>query len=477
MQDVLKEFEAICKIPRPSFHEERIRDYLYDWAKQRNIYVEKDNFKNVFMKKPATKGYENCKPIALQAHTDMVCEKAEGINHDFFKDPIKYYIDGDIVSTRETTTLGADDGLGVSIILSVLADNTISHPEIEAVFTSAEEEDFSGVGNFDMSKLKSRFLINLDHCCDNEIVISAAGGITFTANKKIEKIKVDENYKCCDIKLSGLEGGHSGEDIHRGKGNSNILLFRFLDELENIDFYLQDIKGGNFRLAIPRTSNVSLMVAKKDLKNLEDEVCKFNSILQKEFPAIKDSIKITMVENSNKDSSCIKREIFSDLKDYILTSPSEIQIMSNGFENFVDCSCNLGEIYIKDSQITVITDVRAGYESQKQYIIKKLKKIANSYNMPYTVWGSYPGWEYKSNSKLGQLIKEVYEERGGKNVHFLAIHAGLECSFFDSKIDNMDIVSIGSNAWHYHSPKECFSLSSLEYFYKCFIEILKKAKF
>lgn len=477
MNNVMKEFDSICKVPRPSLHEEKIRDYLYNWALSKNIYVEKDEFNNILMRKPASKGYEDYCPIALQAHTDMVCEKSEDVEHNFFEDEIKYYIDGDIVSTRLKTTLGADDGVGMSIILSILSDEKLNHPEIEAIFTSAEEEDFSGADNFDVSKIKSKFLINIDHCNDSEIVKSSAGGITLDGCKDIEFIELDENYMDYEISVSGFIGGHSGEDIHRGLGNSNIILFRFLDSVSDLDYYVSDVAGGSFRLAIPRKSSVKLGISNRDYEVFEKRISEFSDILKKEFQKHKDTVSISLKKLDDYEGRYIKREIFEDAKNYILTSPVDIQIMSNTLENMVDCSCNLGEIYIKDSKLMMISDIRASFESQKEFILNKLKKLSKVYGVNYNIWGDYPSWEYNLDSKLSELVKDVYERRSGNKADFLAIHAGLECSFFNKKIPDMDIVSIGSNAWHYHSPKECFSLSSLNYFYDCLVEILENAKF
>ena len=428
------------------------------------------------MIKPASLGYESYKPIALQAHTDMVAEKALGVEHDFLNDPIEYFIDGDIVSTRGRTTLGADNGLGMAIILALFDDNTLKHPKLEGIFTSAEEEDFSGAANFDINLIQSKYLINLDCCNDNQIVCASAGGITFDGYKQLCYAELEGEFIDCKISISGFQGGHSGEDIHKGRGNTNILLFRLLHLLSDLDFYLLDISGGSFRLAIPRESSATIRISKKDSNSLEKLVEEFREILILEFPNSTDSIKIEIKETkSNKNP--IKCKTFNDIKNYILTSPVDIQIMSNSFENLVDCSCNLGEIFIRDDKMVIISDIRASYDSQRDFIVEKLKIIAKTYGLDYKTYGEYYNWQYKKESKLRSLVESVYTKNNREQVEIVAVHAGLESGFFDHKKDGMDIVSLGPNSWNFHSPMEAFSISSLKYFYKNLIEILEFAKF
>lgn len=282
MTKVFDEFKEIAKVPRPNFHEEMIRDYIVNWAKERNIKYYRDDFKNVIMVKEASPGYKNYGALALQAHTDMVCEKQEGAEHDFLKDPIRFYVDGDIVSTRETTSLGADDGLGIASILAVFDDDEIKHPKLYGVFTSAEEEDFSGIENLDMDKISAKYLINIDHCCDNEILCASAGGIDIYARKKLKKIKLDDKYKMFRIKVSGLIGGHSGEDINKGRGNSNTILFRILDSFD-FEFFIKDIFGGNYRTAIPRESRIKIAIKKTDEYKIKEKIEEARNIFADEF--------------------------------------------------------------------------------------------------------------------------------------------------------------------------------------------------
>lgn len=473
MNRVLEEFKKITKIPRPSFHEEKIRDYLYDWAIKRNIFVEKDEFKNVFMKKPASKGYESFSPVALQAHIDMVCESAIGVKFDFLNDPIEIFIDGDIVSTHNRTSLGADNGLGVSTILSILEDDSIKHPSIEAIFTSCEEEDFSGANGFDASKISAKYFINLDHCKNNEILSSSAGGVTVNSTKILEKIILDDDHKTYKVTIEGLLGGHSGEDINKGRGNSNILLFRFLNSL-NFNYNIIDINGGSFRLAIPRESYIEIAISKNDISNFEQKIEMFSKILKEEFQSNK-NIKIHYIETENK--SCYSSKFNKDIENFILLGPVDIEIMSDSFPNVVSASCNIGEIYIKENMLTVISDIRANFDSQREFIVNKILLLANLTNFKTDVWGGYYSWKYKKDSKLRELAKEIYDKNNDEKTKILSIHAGLECGFFAHKIPELDIISIGPDSWDFHSPKESFSISSVNKFYKNLVEILENIKF
>lgn len=469
MSKVLNQFFEITKIPRPSYHEEKIRDYIYNFGKTHNLETYKDDYKNVLIRKPASDGYENYAPISLQAHMDMVCEKAPGVEIDFTKDGIEYFIDGDTVSTHGKTSLGADNGLGVSSILTILNDDSLKHPEIEAIFTSCEEENFSGAENFDGSLLKSRHLINLDHCVENEILSSSAGGITVTASKKLERIE-NTKLKAFKITVSGLVGGHSGEDIHKGRGNSNILLFRFLKSLDT-EFFIHSIKGGSFRLSIPRESSITIFV--QDEKELYEKRNEFLSIIRNEFSSVKNlNVEIENVEASYYYGNAHNENIV----DYVLLLPTDSVILSNTFEGVVDASNNVGEIYIKDDKLFIISDIRANFDSQRSFIVEKITTLSKLCKFDYDVWGAYYSWPYKKDSEIRKLAFEIYK-KSFDDAKVIPIHAGLECGFFSAKVEGMDIISIGPSSWDFHSPKESFSIKSLDKFYSILITILENAKF
>ena len=399
----------------------------------------------------------------------MVCEKALGVDINFKEDGIKYFVDGDIVSTHGRTSLGADDGLGVSTILTILEDHSLKHPEIEAIFTSCEEEDFSGAKNFNQDLLKARHLINLDHCIEDEILLSSAGGITITSTKKLNRIESNE-LKGFEITISGLIGGHSGEDINKGRGNSNIILFRFLKYL-NIPFYINNIIGGSFRLSIPRESSIVIGVKNED--SLLEKKDEFLRLVKREFPSLK-NLNIN-IERKSVDYY-YDNEFNQEILDFILLLPADAVILSNSFQSMVDASNNVGEIYIDGDTLFVICDIRANYDSQRSFLRDKIIRLSEICEFDYKVWGSYYSWPYKSESMIRELTLDIYKENYD-NPKVKPIHAGLECGYFAAKIKDLDIISIGPNSWDFHSPDEAFSIKSLNKFYKILLEVLEKCKF
>lgn len=472
---VLSEFHSITRIPRPSGHEEKISTYLVNWANNENLIVEKDPWNNVFIKKEASSGYENISPIALQAHMDMVCEKNEDVNHDFLNDPIEYFIDDDIVSTHNKTTLGADNGIGLALALSILKNKDLKHPELEVIFTTDEEENFTGATNFDISSLKSNYLINIDHACEDELVCASAGGIGVKSFRDIEYTKIKENFSNYKISLTGLKGGHSGEDIHKGHGNSNILLFRLLNSFSK-DFQLLNIKGGSFRLAIPRESFVNISIDENNINYFLSEITSFKEKLITEFPSCKDSLKITL-EKSNLNSLAIDENTKNDLINLVLSYPNGIQEMSDVFDNLVKSSINLGEIYIEDNKIYLVSEIRSLNENDIDNILNKANIITKAFNFNFLSFGRYFSWSYKDNSKLRELATNVFSKVQNQKINSLAVHAGLECGFFLEKKPSLDIISIGPNCKYFHSPSEEFSISSVDKVYKSLVSLLENINF
>ncbi|HLQ40395.1 MAG TPA: beta-Ala-His dipeptidase [Tetragenococcus sp.] len=476
MNRILAEFDQITKIPRPSHQEGQIAAYLYEWAKKHDLYVEKDQNNNVYMKLPATKGFENKSSIALQAHTDMVCQKAADVDHNFAQDPIEYFIDGDTVSTRGKTTLGADNGLGVALILAIFSDDNCSHPALEGIFTTGEEDDFYGAAGFDGSKLKSQYLINLDNGDENSIICASAGGITIDATRKFNEIKLtDDNYATIKLSLSGFLGGHSGNDINKGRGNTNLLMMRFLATLTDLDFYLSSIDGGTFKVAIPRETTAVLKIKKSELAILQDRLMNFKEQLQVEFASI--AAKISLVSQASSAQKVMSTEDFLALKNYVLTVPIGVEEMSDVFLNLVDASCNLAKVSTQAGQLTVVSDIRANTDSKRAFISNKIQILATAFGFTTEAYAPYYSWSYKADSPLRDLVESIYNKNNDQSARALGVHAGLECGYFDHKKTGMDIVSIGPDSWDYHSPHEAFSLSSLEHFYENLKEILQTASF
>lgn len=465
-------FSEISKIPRQTFFEKEISNFILNWAKNLNLEVSQDKNFNLLIRKPASKGYENKKAIILQSHIDMVCEKSPNSNHDFKKDPIKFYLDGDIISTHNTTTLGADDGIGVALAMTILEDTSLKHPAIDVIFTTAEEEDMSGALNVDKSWLHTNRLINIDHIIDNEIISGSCGGKGVEFKFKTNFIETPESnisYKIC---VKGLIGGHSGEDINKGRGNANIILARFLYELrKNFDFLISDIKGGSFRLAIPRESEIVLNFSQDNLEKFKSLLKNFEKDIKKVYEGSDKNLNITF-ENTALHKKSLSTENRDKIIDSLLLLPNGVAEMI-GDLNVVETSCNLGEVYLKDEYLHIIAEIRSSFEFNREYLYKKFELIAQYLNAELNYFSAYPSWEYSSNSPLRDTAEKVYSELFGEKVKVLALHAGLECGCFAPKIENMDAISIGPNTWDLHSPKERLSVSSTDKIYKFLTKILE----
>lgn len=467
-------FSEISKIPRPTFFEKEISDFIKIWAENLNLEAYQDSKNNLLIRKKASSGYENKEAVILQAHVDMVCEKSENSSHDFFKDPIDLMLDGDILSTGNKTTLGADDGIGVAIAMAILEDKTLKHPAIDVILTTAEEEDMSGALNLDPSWFKTNKIINIDHVSDNEIIVGSCGGKAVELKFKLEYKNISENLNFYKIKLFNLAGGHSGEDIDKGRSNAIVLLGRLLNKFrESFEFDILDIKGGNFRLAIPREAYILIGIERKNeeiFKKILSEFELYNKLTlspsDKNLSILLEEVKDLNTSNSKSFSENFKHKII----DTIILSPNGILNMFESL-NAVESSCNLGELYIKDDFIFFISEIRATFEENKKFIYEKIALLAKRFMGEIRTFYHYPSWLYKEKSNLQIKASDIYKDLYTKDVKILTVHAGLECSCFEEKIKNMDAISIGPNMWDLHSPKERVSISSVEKIYK-FLTVL-----
>ena len=406
----------------------------------------------------------------------MVCEKRPEVEHDFRKDPIKLVLEGDILSTGNRTTLGADDGIGVAMAMAVLENKKLKHPPVDVILTTAEEEDMSGALNIDKSWFNTNRLINIDHVVDNEIIAGSCGGIGVDLKFPVEYIKKTDNYKGYQIKISGLRGGHSGEDIHKGRANANVLLANLLNLLrEKVNFLISDLKGGNFRLAIPREAHVTVALEEKDVETLKDIVKNFESEAKKIYEETAIDLKIE-VSAENLAENLLSKNTVDKIIDAIILSPNGVSSMI-GSLNVVESSSNLGEVYIKDGYVYLVTEIRATFEKNRDYLYNKIALIGKYLGGELRGFSAYPSWVYKPHSNLRDIANKVYSDLFGEEIKTLAVHAGLECGCFVDKIQgDMDAISIGPNAWDLHSPNERLSVSSTEKVYKFLTKVLENLK-
>lgn len=464
-------FEEISRIPRGSKNEKQISDYLYELAKSKNWEVIQDEYLNIIIRKPATKGYENAPMVLLQGHMDMVCEKNEGTIHDFEKDPIKLrVIDGNIYATD--TTLGADNGIAVAMILALFEADDIEHPALEALITVDEEMGMTGVKMLDGSLIKSKHLINLDSEEEGILTAGCAGGGEVLFKIPVEKVKSTMNNTFM-IKVAGLSGGHSGAEVHKEKGYSTKLMARLmydlLDEIELISF-----NAGSKPNAIPREAKVYLNT--DNINNLEQKIEKWNKIFKNEYSFTDPDVNITL-EKVDYISEVLTKDVAKKLIACINIVPVGVLSRSTVID-LVISSNNLGIVKTDDDYITIDCHPRSSVMSLLTDSFEpSMRQLAEYLNIEIKSGGFYPGWEYAKYSKIRDICAQTYKEMTGKDAVIAAIHAGLECGYLLQKCESLvDAISIGPNMHDIHSPNEHLEIKSVENSFNYLCEILKRIK-
>lgn len=465
---VFNNFFKLTEIPRPSFKEKKVSDFLKNWAEKLNLDVRQDDNFNLLILKAGQKGGENKEPLILQAHLDMVCQKKEDFDFDFDNDPIPVQIDGDEVNTGGKTTLGADNGIGVAVIMSILEDKDMSHPPITAILTTVEEDDFSGVNNLSKDWIIGNRAINIDNSKDDEIIAGSNGGAGVTYSLKINRQnrKFKNTFK---IKVAGFLGGHSGEDIEKGRGNAIIVLSRLLEKLKN-NIEILDIDGGTFRLAIPREA-YAIISTNMDKNELDSILSEFEKGLHYEYNSFSDTIYVNS-ENSNSDQEAIESENFKKIINIIKLYPNGVFEMDPK-NHVVISSNNLGEVKIEDDYVKFINEIRAMEKSQVEYTYNKISTLAHIYNGNLEMYAEYPGWRFNPDSKLRKIYKEIFEKELNKKLEIKVSPAGLESGYLINKNPSLDIISVGPNHTGLHSPSESVNIPSVINFYEAFKVFLK----
>ena len=467
-------FDEITKVPRPSCHEEQIRAYLLDFAKKHDISAKTDEVGNVVMFKPATPGNENAPIIILQSHMDMVAEKNGDIDHDFLKDPIQTYVDGDWVKAKGTT-LGADNGIGMAAALAVMADNDIKHGPVEALFTVNEEIGLEGAQNLGTDMVTGKILINLDSEDDGEIFIGCAGGIDTTAIFKYKRSVSPENFKYFKVSVSGLLGGHSGGDIHLGRANANKLIARFIWACsEKWDIEVSEFKGGNLRNAIPREAEATFGIHHKHIEEVRSFLEKYTQDVKIEFKGVEPSMEIR-IEEVERPEYCIDSKTSLTLVRALYSAPHGVVSMSKDLEGLVETSTNLAAVKMTDDQkIVVTTSQRSSLESRKNDIAGQVEAHFQLAGAEVSHSDGYPGWAPNIDSKIMKISADAYEELFGVKPAVKAIHAGLECGLFLSKYPSLDMVSFGPTMTGVHSPDEKLLIPTVEKFWRHLTRVLEK---
>lgn len=466
-QIIWKNFSKLNAVPRPSKKEEKVIAFIKEFGENLGLQTTVDTVGNVIIKKPATAGMENRKSIVLQSHLDMVCQKNNDVNFDFETEGIKMEIDGDWVKAKGTT-LGADNGLGVATIMSILESSDIPHPDLEALFTIDEETGMTGALGLKPGQLTGQILLNLDTEEDDEIDIGCAGGIdvTITQNYEIEAAK----GQFVRIEVKGLQGGHSGMDIHKGFGNSNIILGRFLYKgLENQNLQVISIDGGSLRNAIPREAFA--IVSVRNANEFIETLTSLKKEILEEFASIETALHIN-IENTTSSEKAVSE---SDSKKIILALKSlhnGVYRMSPDVQDLVEASNNVARVELKDGALKILNLSRSSVDSSKDSVSEQLKSVAELAGMNVELSGSYPGWKPKPGSEIVQLMEKIYTEKFNEKPHVVACHAGLECGIIGANYPEMEMVSFGPTIRGAHSPDEKANIPSAQKFWSFLKDIL-----
>lgn len=458
-------FDEITKIPRCSGEEKAISDYLVAFAKERGFSVHQDKALNIIMKKPGSKGRENEPAVILQGHMDMVCVCEDGLDFDFSSQPIPTYTDGDFIKAKGTT-LGADNGIAIAMILSIFDDESISHPPLEVLITTDEEVGLLGAAAVDGNLFEGRTLINIDSEEEGVFLSSCAGGVRNILTLPFE-LKDNVKKKGYEVSINGLLGGHSGMEIHKERANAIKLLGRLIERLGSIR--LVSIEGGEKMNAIPSTAKAVITTNEP----IREEVERSQAIFRNEYATVDPNITINYREIELPEKA-MSQESTEKVISLLYVIPHGVLRMSMDMPGLVETSTNLGVLRMSKDKVIFESSHRSSVESQKIMVLRRFEKIAALAGGRSDVSGNYPGWKFEPDSAIRETFLKSFEELFGKEAKVEAIHAGLECGILQERIGKMDMVSFGPNMFDVHTPKERVSISSVERSYQLLLHVLER---
>ncbi|KAA6349704.1 Cytosol non-specific dipeptidase [termite gut metagenome] len=466
-------FYEISQIPRPSKREEKIIAYLKAFGKKHNLETKVDEAGNLLIKKSATQGKEHLQTVILQSHVDMVCEKNSDVNHNFLNDAIQIEINGEWMKAKGTT-LGADNGVGVASELAILAATDIEHGPVECLFTVDEETGLTGAFAIKEGFMNGDILLNLDSEDEGELFIGCAGGINTVGTFNYEEISVPTEYFFFKVTVKGLKGGHSGCDIHLGRGNANKILNRFLTQTVNkYDMYLCEIDGGNLHNAIPREAYAVCAVPNEAKHALRADINIFIAEIEDEYSVADPDLTI-ILESETPHSLAIDKNTAARLLKTVHALPHGVYAMSQDIPDLVETSTNVASIKMRENNAICIGT------SQRSSIISACKNMATTVRSVFELGGAevqsndgYPGWKPNPQSKILKIAMDSYKKLFGEDAKVKAIHAGLECGLFLAKYPSLDMISFGPTIREVHSPDEKIYIPSVEKFWKYLIEVLR----
>lgn len=471
-QPVWQFFDQICSIPHPSKHEELLAQHIIKFAEGEGLDVRRDAVGNVFIKKPATPGMEDRKGVVLQAHIDMVPQKNEDTEHEFTEDPILPYIDGEWV-TAKGTTLGADNGMGMAACLAVLAAKDVEHGPLEVLLTIDEEAGMTGAFSLEEGWLEGDILLNTDSEQEGEVYMGCAGGVDGSITLDIEREAVPAEHAAVKLVIKGLKGGHSGCDIHTGRGNANKLLGRFLfAHAEELGLRLTSLTGGSLRNAIPREAFALATLPAANVDKLNELFTHYQSILSAELGKVETDINL-FVEPAELPANVLTETAQKRFYAVLNACPNGVLRMSDDIEGVVETSLNVGVITTDADKITILCLIRSLIDSGRSNVEGMLKAVAELAGAQCEFSGAYPGWKPDADSEVMHLFRETYKNIYGRTPNIMVIHAGLECGLFKEPYPNMDMISFGPTIKFPHSPDEKVNIETVGLFWEQMVAILK----
>ena len=472
-KEILKWFEEISKIPRCSKNEDKICEWLVNWAKENNFESKVDETKNLIIKVPASPGKENSPTVTIQGHMDMVCEKTKDSKHDFTKDPIKLVYDGEWL-TADQTTLGSDNGIAIAMGMTLALDKEVEHGPLELLFTVDEETGLTGANALEPGFVEGKILLNIDSEDEGVFTVGCAGGMNTYLSLQLEYENVPSGNKKFQIEAGGMKGGHSGIDINAEKANAIRVLGRILYQIkEEIDIRLADIKGGSAHNAIPRDADASVFIAEKDVDKFKKITSDFEKTVKNEFQTTEPDLYISSKIADDQRTECMNSETTKKVIDFITVIPHGVDSMSADIKDLVETSNNFASVKIEKGELKILTSQRSSLVSKLNSLTKRIETISNLSGGKAQSGDGYPPWPPNMDSSLLKKSEEIYEKMYNKKPVVEVIHAGLECGIIGDKYPGMDMISFGPTLKYPHSPDEKIHIGTIGKVWDFMIELIK----
>ena len=464
-------FEEMCQIPHGSRNLQKISDYFVKFAKEKNLEYVQDEALNVIIKKPASKGYENCPPVIIQGHMDMVAVKKPDCDIDLMTEGLKPMTDGKFVWAKGTS-LGGDDGIAVAYAMAILESDDIKHPPLEVIITTDEEIGMDGAIALDASKIKGRRMLNIDSEAEGELLVSCAGGMRVNCHLPIKKEnKTGLRYR---LTIDGLQGGHSGVEIHKERGNANCILGRILYELENVtDIQVISANGGLADNAIPRQAVLECMISEQSKEMFVSTVIELETAIKQELLTKDKNFFVEIKSLGIGDAEVLDKASTLKMAYLLMSLPNGVCAYSADIEALVQTSLNLGMLKMEEEELVLTFALRSSLESEKKVLGQKLDAITKLVGGYTVISGEYPGWAYKEDSYLREHMKKVYCDMYQKDPNIVAIHAGLECGILSGKLEGLDCVSFGPNLYDIHTTEERMEVASVKRTWDYLLKVLE----